>query len=65
MPHSWQKVKLGVYVDKEIDIQNIKGQKANKYHKDIHYKDHETYTWVVVHKQKNKTPPPKYSHKSQ
>ena len=56
MSHNWQKVKLGGYVDKEIGIHNIKGQKENKYHKDIHYKDYDIYTLVVVHKQKNKTP---------
>ena len=37
-------VKLGVYVDKEIGTYNIKGQKANKYHTDIHYMDYEIYT---------------------
>ena len=47
-------------MDKEIGICNINGQNANKYHMDIHYKDYEIYTHVVVHKQKNKTPPPRY-----
>ena len=49
-------VKLGVNVDKEIGIHNIKGQKAKKHHKDIHYKDYEIHILVLVHKQKNKTP---------
>ena len=47
---------------KEIGIQNIKEQNGNKYHMDIHYKDYETYKLVVVHKQKNKTPPPNINH---
>ena len=57
MSHNWQKVKLGEYVSVyKIDIHNIKIQNANNHHMDIHYKDYEIYSLVVVHKQKNKTP---------
>ena len=41
-------------MDKEIGIYNIKGQKANKYHNDIDYKDCEIYILARLHKQKNK-----------
>ena len=49
-------------MEREIDIYNIKWQKTSKYHKDIHYKDNEIYTLVVVHKQKNKTPHQNINH---